>query len=46
MSAAPERCDSEIQGIALGLHAAALSAPEPRRYKSRFTCLEDCAFMS
>ena len=46
MSAAAERFDSEIQDVALSLHAAALSAPEPRLYKSGFTCLEDCAFMS
>jgi hypothetical protein len=32
--------DSETQGVALGLRAAALSAPESKLRKSKFTSLD------
>jgi hypothetical protein len=33
--------DSETQGVALGYHAAALSAPEPKLYKPEFRSFDD-----
>src|ERR1700704_6489164 len=37
--------DSETQGVALGYHAAAPSAPEPKLCKSEFTSLDGWPFM-
>jgi hypothetical protein len=37
--------DSETQGVALGCHAAAPSAPESKSFKSEFTSLDDWTFM-
>src|SRR6266550_4955695 len=37
--------DSETQGVALGLRAAALSAPESNLCKSEFTSFDDCPLM-
>src|SRR6266481_4678590 len=37
--------DSETQGVALGYHAAAPSAPEPKLYKPEFRSFDGWPFM-